>query len=75
MATGSRRSRRLAGRSPRRTACCFRIDALSPFAEAVAEATVDETPPQVLFIITDSPTEYQAAIERLPVGIETVQTV
>jgi adenine-specific DNA-methyltransferase len=51
----------------------FSIDALVPFATAVATAAVNETPPQVLFIITDSPTEYQQAVERLPVGVETVR--
>lgn len=51
----------------------FSIDALTPFATAVATAAATETPPQVLFIITDSPTEYQQAVERLPVGIETVR--
>ncbi|MFB9622054.1 site-specific DNA-methyltransferase [Nonomuraea helvata] len=51
----------------------FSIDALTPFANAVAKAAAGEAPPQVLFIITDSPTEYQTAVERLPTGIETVR--
>jgi adenine-specific DNA-methyltransferase len=51
----------------------FTVDALAPFAEAVAKAAADERPPSILFVITDSPTEYQQACERLPVGIETVR--
>lgn len=51
----------------------FSIDALTPFANAVAKAAAGDAPPQVLFIITDSPTEYQTAVERLPTGIETVR--
>lgn len=51
----------------------FTVDALTPFAAAVAEAAVTEAPPKVLFIVTDSPVEYQSAAERLPVGIETVR--
>lgn len=51
----------------------FTIDALTPFADAVAEAAKKESPPNVVFIITDSPVEYQTAVERLPVGIETVR--
>lgn len=51
----------------------FSIDALTPFATAVANAAVGEAPPQVLFIITDSPMEYQTAVERLPTGIETMR--
>jgi adenine-specific DNA-methyltransferase len=51
----------------------FSIDALTPFAIAVAKAAAGDAPPQVLFIITDSPTDYQTAVERLPTGIETVR--
>lgn len=49
------------------------IDALAPFADAVAEASADGCAPSVVFVVTDSPTEYQHAVERLPVGVETVQ--
>lgn len=49
------------------------VDALSAFAAAVTDAATSGTPPAVLFIITDSEAEYQQAVERLPVGIETVQ--
>lgn len=51
----------------------FTVDALTPFAAAVAKATKAETPPNVVFIVTDSPVEYQTAAERLPVGVETVR--
>lgn len=51
----------------------FAIDALKPFAAAVTRAATDETPPSVLFVITDSPTEYQHVVERLPIGITTVR--
>lgn len=51
----------------------FDIDALTGFAAAVAAAAIDGRAPGVLFIITDSPAEYQQAAERLPVGIDTVQ--
>ncbi|WP_062989982.1 site-specific DNA-methyltransferase [Nocardia anaemiae] len=51
----------------------FSVDALKPFASAVAEAATTTAVPQVLFVITDSPAEYQAAVEQLPVGIDTVQ--
>jgi adenine-specific DNA-methyltransferase len=49
------------------------IDALAPFADAVAGAAANGCAPSVAFIVTDSPTEYQHAVERLPVGVETVQ--
>ncbi|MES5383468.1 site-specific DNA-methyltransferase [Mycolicibacterium conceptionense] len=51
----------------------FDIDALTGFATAVADATIAGRAPSVLFIITDSLAEYQQAVERLPVGIDTVQ--
>lgn len=51
----------------------FDIDVLTAFADAVAQAAATGVPPTVLFIITDSDAEYQQAVERLPVGIETVQ--
>lgn len=51
----------------------FTADALTPFATAVIDAATNGAPPNAVFIVTDSPVEYQAATERLPVGIETVQ--
>lgn len=51
----------------------FDIDVLSAFAAAVTDAATGGTPPTVAFIVTDSEAEYQEAVERLPVGIETVQ--
>lgn len=51
----------------------FDVDALTAFADAVTKAATTGTPPTVLFVITDSEAEYQQAVERLPVGIETVQ--
>lgn len=49
----------------------FSIDMLNPFAAAVAEAAKAGSAPRILFIVTDSPVEYQSAGNRLPVGIET----
>jgi adenine-specific DNA-methyltransferase len=51
----------------------FATDALAPFGSAVSEAARNEVPPSVVFVVTDSPTEYQHAVERLPVGIESVR--
>lgn len=51
----------------------FAVDALSEFAAAVVTAVLDERGPSVLFTVTDSPSEYQHALSRLPVGVETVQ--
>ncbi|WP_062894983.1 site-specific DNA-methyltransferase [Mycobacterium avium] len=51
----------------------FEIDALVAFADAVTDAATTGEPPSVLFIVTDSVAEYQQAVERLPVGIDTVQ--
>lgn len=51
----------------------FDVDVLTTFADAVTDATTTGTPPSVVFVITDSEAEYQEAVERLPVGIETVQ--
>lgn len=51
----------------------FELDALAPFADAVAKAALDERTPRVVYVITDSTTEYQQAVERLPIGIETIQ--
>ncbi|MFG3645100.1 site-specific DNA-methyltransferase [Micromonospora sp. NPDC047762] len=51
----------------------FTIDALAPFASAVTEAAKNGAPPRVVFIVTDSPVEYQTAAERLPIGVETVR--
>ena len=49
------------------------IDALNAFSTAVVDAVIGDRSPRALFIITDSPAEYSRAVERLPVGIETVQ--
>jgi adenine-specific DNA-methyltransferase len=51
----------------------FDFDALNLFAAAVTEAATSDRTPVALFIITDSPAEYQQAVKRLPAGIETVQ--
>jgi len=51
----------------------FDIDALSPFAAAVSDSAIADAAPALVFVVTDSETEYQHAVERLPVGIETVQ--
>ncbi len=51
----------------------FDVDVLTAFADAVTDAATAGTPPVVVFVITDSEAEYQEAVERLPVGIETVQ--
>jgi adenine-specific DNA-methyltransferase len=51
----------------------FDPDAVAPFAAAVADAVKAENVPRLLFVVTDSETEYQHAVERLPIGIETVQ--
>ena len=51
----------------------FTVDAMAPFAVAVGDAAQTDRAPRVVFIITDSPTEFQAAAERLPVGIDTVR--
>lgn len=51
----------------------FDADVLAAFAEAVTDAATSAVPPSVVFVITDSEAEYQQAVERLPVGIETVQ--
>lgn len=51
----------------------FDIDTLVAFADAVTTAATTGQPPVVLFIVTDSLAEYQQAVERLPVGIDTVQ--
>jgi adenine-specific DNA-methyltransferase len=51
----------------------FDLDGLAQFAAAVAEAVLAGAAPRLLFVVTDSETEYQHAVERLPVGIETVQ--
>ncbi|GAT03694.1 site-specific DNA-methyltransferase [Mycolicibacterium fortuitum] len=51
----------------------FDIDALTGFADAVTAAATTCSAPQVLFIVTDSLAEYQEAVDRLPVGIDTVQ--
>lgn len=51
----------------------FDVDTLTAFADAVTNAATTGTPPSVVFVITDSDAEYQQAVERLPVGIDTVQ--
>lgn len=51
----------------------FSPDALQSFAAAVVEATRGESPPSVVFVITDSPSELQHAVERLPLGLKVVQ--
>lgn len=51
----------------------FDPDALASFAVAVSEAAIGDEAPRLLFVVTDSETEYQHAVERLPVGIEMVQ--
>lgn len=51
----------------------FEVDALAPFVAAASEAAIAEQGPGLLFVVTDSETEYQHAVERLPVGVETVQ--
>lgn len=51
----------------------FDIDTLMAFADAVTAAATTGSAPQVLFIVTDSLAEYQEAVDRLPVGIDTVQ--
>lgn len=51
----------------------FDIDVLTAFADAVTDAATTRIPPSVVFVITDSDAEYQEAVERLPVGIDTVQ--
>ncbi|MBR7194659.1 site-specific DNA-methyltransferase [Gordonia sp. SCSIO 19800] len=51
----------------------FDTDVLTSFAEAVTKFATAGASPAVVFIITDSEAEYQAAVEKIPVGIETVQ--
>ncbi len=51
----------------------FDLDGLVQFATAVADVAIGGAAPALLFVVTDSETEYQHAVERLPVGIETVQ--
>jgi len=51
----------------------FDVDALASFADAVSEAAMDECAPRVVFVVTDSPTEFQHAVERLPTGVATVR--
>ncbi|WP_156297969.1 site-specific DNA-methyltransferase [Mycobacterium paragordonae] len=51
----------------------FDFDMLNAFATRVTEAATGDRTPLVLFIITDSPAEYQQGVRRLPAGIETVQ--
>ena len=51
----------------------FDIDALSAFIAAVADSSANGAAPLVVFVITDSDAEYQRAVERLPIGVDTVQ--
>ncbi|WP_460833713.1 site-specific DNA-methyltransferase [Nocardioides hungaricus] len=51
----------------------FSVDAMAPFAAAVSDAAQADRAPRVVFIITDSPTEFQAAAERLPAGVDAVR--
>jgi adenine-specific DNA-methyltransferase len=51
----------------------FTVDAMAPFAAAAIAAAQADRAPRVAFIITDSPTEFQAAAERLPAGIDTIR--
>ena len=51
----------------------FDPDALGAFSAAAGDAAACGAVPGVVFVITDSPSEYQAAAERLPAGVQTVQ--
>ncbi|MCB0909332.1 MAG: site-specific DNA-methyltransferase [Nocardioidaceae bacterium] len=51
----------------------FTVDALTPFAAEVTDAASAGAPPRIVFIVTDSPVEYQTAGDRIPAGIETVR--
>ncbi|CAN5176412.1 hypothetical protein BH18ACT9_BH18ACT9_05380 [soil metagenome] len=51
----------------------FEIGALAAFAAVVSEAAIAGRTPDLLFVVTDSETEYQHGVERIPVGIETIQ--
>jgi adenine-specific DNA-methyltransferase len=51
----------------------FSVDAMAPFAAAVSDAAQADRAPRVVFIISDSPTEFQAAAERLPAGVDAVR--
>lgn len=51
----------------------FSVDAMAPFAAAVSDAAQVDRAPRVVFIITDSPTEFQAAAERIPAGVDAVR--
>ena len=51
----------------------FSVDAMAPFAAAMSDAAQADRAPRVVFIITDSPTEFQAAAERLPAGVDAVR--
>lgn len=51
----------------------FDVDVLVEFARAIASESVTGASPTVVFVITDSEAEYQRAVERLPVGVNTVQ--
>lgn len=51
----------------------FTVEAIAQFADAVAAATKNGQAPRVVFIITDSPAEFQTAAERLPIGLDTVR--
>ena len=43
----------------------FDLDGLTEFATAVADAAIGGAVPSLLYVVTDSETEYQHAVERL----------
>lgn len=51
----------------------FDIEALKPFAMAVTKRAKKGQTPGLVFVVTDSLTEFQLAVERLPAGITTVR--
>ena len=51
----------------------FDVDRLRPFAAAVSQAAKDGQAARAVFVVTDSPAEYQHAVERLPIGMRTAQ--
>lgn len=51
----------------------FDVDQLQAFASAVSQTSKHAQAPRVVFVVTDSPSEYQHAVERLPIGLRTMQ--
>jgi adenine-specific DNA-methyltransferase len=51
----------------------FDIDVLKPFAVAVTRRAKQGRTPELVFVVTDSLTEFQLAVERLPAGITAVR--